>query len=89
VSTVNTKRVYADWRWQAIRKAAIRKARGECELKLPGCTQFATQGDHITALEDGGPPFSPYNVQASCQHCNVAKENNRRLGREVRTSRQW
>jgi 5-methylcytosine-specific restriction endonuclease McrA len=73
-----THRVYNDRRWKAIRRMTIANASGKCQIRLPGCTSIATQADHVTALEDGGAPFAPGNVQASCRHCNVAKENNRR-----------
>lgn len=90
-SKAGSKAVYNDVRWLRARKAAIIRAAGRCQIQLPGCTIVATQGDHIVSLEDGGLPFALSNVQAACRHCNVAKENNRRLGLadQFVTSRQW
>lgn len=91
MSTALTHRVYNDKRWKTIRRATLHRDGYLCQIRLPGCTVRATQADHVTALEDGGQPFDMANTQASCGHCNVAKENNRRLERFQRmpTSRDW
>lgn len=93
MSTPRTQRVYNNRKWKIIRAAALARAGYQCELRLPGCTGRATQGDHVLGLEDGGDPFSLSNTQAACRSCNIAKENNRRLVRTAATihepSRTW
>ncbi len=94
MSTFRTHRIYNDRRWKIIRKAALERDQYLCQLRLPGCTHLGTHGDHVISLEEGGAPFLLSNVQASCGHCNVAKENMRRQGipieqAQARPSRQW
>jgi len=91
MSTYKTHRIYNDRRWKIIRHAALVRDGYQCQLRLPGCTSVATQGDHIIGLEDNGQPFQLNNVQAACGHCNVSKENNRRAGITIETtpSRNW
>lgn len=40
----------------------------------------ATEVDHIVAIEDGGEPYDPNNLQSLCKRCHVIKtsEENRR-----------
>jgi len=41
-----------------------------CALNLKGCTGQATQLDHITPPNQGGPWFDPHNLRGVCAHCN-------------------
>jgi hypothetical protein len=48
-----------------------------CALRLPGCTGFATETDHIVEAGRGGPS-SVQNLQPACLHCNRAKQQARK-----------
>jgi 5-methylcytosine-specific restriction enzyme A len=93
VSNGSGSSIYKKRAWRAIRLAALRRAGWKCQIRLNGCTERATQGDHIVELEDGGEPFSLSNTQAACRACNVAKGNKARDARLRRTlpkpSREW
>ena len=60
---------YATKRWRITRRR---------KLKLdPVCqscgTELATEVDHVTALEDGGKPYSLANLSSLCATCHGAK----------------
>ena len=61
--------------WLILRKAVLARDNWQCQLKLPGCKQRATQVDHIIGLAQGGPAWDPTNLRSSCRSCNVAKGN--------------
>lgn len=65
------------WRWQKLRLEVLRRDHHQCQIRLAGCTDYATQVDHIIAV-DGEPPDSPLwfdkaNLQAACAPCNRRK----------------
>jgi len=76
-----TSAVYAAWygtaRWKALRRMALARSGGRCEM-TPGCTRPATTVDHITPAAELAMTgrlaefFSPLNVQAACRTCNCA-----------------
>jgi hypothetical protein len=43
-----------------------------CSLRLPGCTHWATETDHVVEARLGGPSVVE-NLQPSCRNCNQAK----------------
>jgi hypothetical protein len=45
-----------------------------CALRLPGCTHWADQVDHIVEAGRGGPSV-PENLQPSCANCNRVKKD--------------
>jgi 5-methylcytosine-specific restriction endonuclease McrA len=45
-----------------------------CELQLPGCTQDATQVDHVLPVSKGGTNHLD-NLRPSCPHCNASRGN--------------
>lgn len=53
--------------WRTIRTRILRRDQHTCRLRLPGCTELATQVDHIQPGDD----HSPDNLRASCAHCNA------------------
>ena len=64
-----------------------------CALRLPGCTGFATEADHITEAGRGGPS-TVENLQPACLHCNRMKQQARKAARKraeqpPRPSREW
>jgi hypothetical protein len=66
-------RIYGSKAWKDAVKAAIARAGGKCELRLPGCTLIATEGDHVRAPRAGGAWFDLGNIRAACRHCNASR----------------
>jgi|GEM_PF-4118957 len=61
-------RPYQDPRWIRLRAEVVRKAGGRCHwCNVPGKRLLA---DHITPISQGGEPYDPANVVASCFSCN-------------------
>lgn len=54
---------------------------GECQLKLPGCTFFASEPDHIQKASPLNY-IDPDNINPSCRNCNGAKEKLVKLAAE-------
>lgn len=54
--------------WKPVRRAALQRANYTCELRLPGCTTWATQARHILGRAVTGD--DPGYVRASCWPCN-------------------
>jgi hypothetical protein len=66
-------------RYRANRKKVL--AQGQwCVLRLPGCTAWATQTDHI----DPRGPSTTANLQPCCSNCNQAKRGLLKRGRKPR-----
>ena len=57
--------------WRRVRKRQLRR-QPICELRLPGCTFLATQGDHITPREQGGKATAA-NTRSACAPCNIRR----------------
>lgn len=75
--------------WPAIRRTILERDGHTCQIRRPGCTVRATQVDHIVGLEQGGAPYDPRNLRASCRSCNVGKGNADRRSSRPRPSREW
>ena len=59
-------------RWQAVRRAALKRDRWRCvQCGKAGVLEV----DHIVRLEDGGVEFDLANLQALCRSCHVSKTN--------------
>ena len=69
--------LYRTARWQRLRRAILHYT-PNCP-----CGNPATDIDHITPLENEGPPYDRANLQALCHSCHSAKTN-----RELR-QRTW
>lgn len=60
------------------RDVLARKGR-VCTLRLPGCTDVATTGDHIIPRSVRPDlQFDPDNGRPSCLHCNSSRNDGRR-----------
>ncbi len=63
--------------WRRARAAAMARARGQCQIRGPGCTGVAVTIDHIYGL--AADPQHQH-LQAACKPCHDAKtsgESNR------------
>ena len=64
--------------WRRIRDQVLERDGHVCQLRYPGiCLGVATTADHIRTVHNGGDNH-PANLRASCQPCNLARENRRR-----------
>jgi 5-methylcytosine-specific restriction endonuclease McrA len=79
--------------WRAVRLRILQRDGHQCQIRLAGCTHDATQVDHITPLDQGGPRLDPSNLRAACTHCNcsLGGEMTQAAARPARepTSRPW
>jgi 5-methylcytosine-specific restriction endonuclease McrA len=62
--------VYKSARWQTLRRRILRD---HPVCQHPGCTQPATEIDHIIPIEDGGAKYHPMNLQALCKSHHSSK----------------
>jgi len=62
--------------WDGRRRYILRRDRGLCQLKYPGCTTIATEVDHIERGDDHR--FS--NLQGACSPCHAKKTIAERRG---------
>ncbi len=68
-ATHPNRHIYNTKRWQLLRRRIL------FNQSLCGCGAIAIDVDHITAIEDGGDPWAPANLQPMCQPCHAAKTN--------------
>jgi 5-methylcytosine-specific restriction endonuclease McrA len=59
--------------YRRARAATLKRDGYRCQLRLPGCTEVATQVDHIVPMSKNGDPLSLANCRASCAHCNQSR----------------
>ena len=52
--------------WPTLRRAILKRDRGVCQLRHPGCLIRATEVDHIVA----GDNHAPGNLRALCSSCH-------------------
>jgi 5-methylcytosine-specific restriction endonuclease McrA len=67
--------------WPVVRRQVLNRDGGKCQIRLDGCTDIATDCDHIVAVSDGGAPFALHNLRAACHRCNAAVANKKRAAR--------
>jgi hypothetical protein len=72
--------------WQKLRKQILNRDSHLCQIGTPGCTQTATEVDHIVPVSQGGAWFDPLNLRAACFSCNN-KRVDRKKSEQWRTSR--
>lgn len=61
-------------RARAWTRAVLREKGTVCALQLEGCTQLATEGDHIKARSTHlHLQYDVANGQPACRHCNAAR----------------
>ncbi|GAF78328.1 unnamed protein product, partial [marine sediment metagenome] len=56
-------------RWRKLRKAILNRDDHTCAW----CGGVATEADHVIARAEGGDPFDPSNIVASCRGCNATR----------------
>lgn len=61
-------REHRQWRTEV-----LRRDRGSCRLRLPGCTGRAIEADHVVPVARGGAEFDVANGQAACPSCHQRK----------------
>jgi 5-methylcytosine-specific restriction enzyme A len=76
---------YGTKAWRVVRRQVLDRDQYRCTIGMEGCTQTATQVDHIHPLAFGGAPFDPGNLRASCSSCNSGRSNKLRR----KPSRGW
>lgn len=59
-----------DWK----RDLIFERCQGKCELKLEGCTNIATEVDHLIPVSKGGSDDIT-NLRGSCSNCNKIKSD--------------
>lgn len=63
-------RVYHSRQWKTVRKRVLSR---DVWCKTPGCTNLATDVDHVKALRDSDDPFDDANLQALCKRHHSQK----------------
>lgn len=58
-------------RWMHLRGLILDRDNHRCQMRRPGCTDVATQVDHIVPVVDGGDSH-PDNLRAACAPCNTS-----------------
>jgi 5-methylcytosine-specific restriction endonuclease McrA len=77
-------------RYRQNRSKVLGRSRA-CALRLPGCTQWATETDHVVEAGRGGPSTVD-NLVPCCRSCNQKKRaaRARKRGEQPpRPSRDW
>jgi len=63
--------------WKHRRRQVLERDGWQCQIRGQGCTQYATQVDHIVDRADGGSLLDLTNLRASCKTCNARKSADR------------
>lgn len=69
--------IYRSKQWRNLRPGIFERDGYRCKIAGPKCTTVATQVDHIVPMSQGGAPYDPDNLRASCRACNVGRSNQR------------
>jgi len=64
-------------RYRKLRHAILDRDLHLCQIRLAGCTRYATEVDHIIARADGGPMWDATNLRAACKGCNSRRSAER------------
>lgn len=56
-----------------LRALVLQRDAHACRLRLPGCTGYATEIDHLVPIAIGGSETDPTNCVAACRTCNRQK----------------
>jgi len=56
--------------WAKTRQIVFDRDGRTCAIGYPGCTQVATQVDHIVPVSRGGSRYDPLNCRPACVDCN-------------------
>lgn len=74
-----------DGPWKKVRQRILQRDDWRCQIRNPGCTQNATEVDHILPVALGGEWYDEENLRASCRACNLGR--NRKA--KTTASRTW
>jgi len=69
---------YSTHTWRKIRLQILERDQYVCQIRRKGCTEIATQVDHIVPVTKGGAKYDPRNLRASCLKCNNGRINRTR-----------
>lgn len=69
-----------DRRWSVFRRQVMQRDNGRCRYRLPGCTEVATQVDHLMPRRLGAVLFDEANCFSVCHSCHREKERRERAG---------
>lgn len=64
---------YSTHTWRKIRLQILERDGYVCQIRRKGCTDIATQVDHIVPVTKGGAKYDPRNLRASCAKCNNSR----------------
>lgn len=71
--------------WRTIRNRILERDGHRCQIRGPGCLQWADQVDHILPIKLGGEWWSEDNLRAACRPCNLG----RLMKHRTTSSRSW
>lgn len=71
--------------WRKVRAKVLERDAHRCQIRGQGCTQHATEVDHILPVAMGGEWYDEENLRASCSRCN----NARNIKHKTTSSREW
>jgi hypothetical protein len=57
------------YQWQRRRRARLAIDRGMCQAQLEGCTDYATEGHHLTYAHHGNEPL--FDIVSVCHSCHT------------------
>jgi hypothetical protein len=80
---------YGSRLWKSRRREVLIRDQHRCQIRLSGCTGFATQCDHMVSPNPflgGGSFFDMSNLRASCSACNNRAMTPRCSTRSARAS---
>lgn len=70
-------------RWAEFRERILRRDLYRCRYAYPGCTETATQVDHVHPRSWGGAWFDEGNCLSTCHSCHREKERRLRNGESI------
>lgn len=56
--------------WPQVRLRILERDQHTCQIQADGCTQEATDVDHIIPPIEGGAAYDSANLRAACPRCN-------------------
>jgi hypothetical protein len=70
------RKLYGSQRWERVRAMVLERDGYMCQVKASKkCRTTANVVDHIIRPEEGGEPYDPANLRASCRSCNMVRHN--------------
>jgi 5-methylcytosine-specific restriction endonuclease McrA len=67
-------------KWRRIRPTILARDNWQCQVRSPVCQRKADRVDHVVdPVRDGGAPYAPENLRASCRACNAWRKQGKDL----------